>query len=180
MSTKVENNSTNELFGMFMEACEDVALEGFNEDNEMEGFSSYRYVNREKKTVFGKIFRAMEKVNLPMVESTDSLSSSLSNSSFRSSQSDLLSVSRNNSGIFTPEMFLDAVQSLTLNNYGSTNSLAGLDQQVMVPIDNLNLNLNNNTHSRNAVQFFFRALEEFINKSSEEEDAVAAEFPKFC
>ena len=173
MSVKVENSS-NEFFGMFMEACEDVALE-MPDDHEVEGFSSYRYVNREKKTVFGKIFRALEKVNLPMVESTDSLSSSLSNASFRSSQSDLLSSSRNDSGIFTPEMFLDAVQSLTLNNYGSTNSLAGLDQQVTVPIIN-----NNNTHSQNVVQFFFRALEEFINKSSEEEDAAVVEFPKFC
>ena len=171
MSTRVES-STN-VFGLFMEACEDVALEGLNDDNEMEGFSSHRYVNREKKTVFGKIFRALEKVNLPMVESTDSLSSSLSNSSFRSSQSDLLSVSQNNSGIFTPEMFLDAVQSLTLNNYGSTNSLASLEQQVVsVPT--------NHTQSQNAVQFFFRALEEFLNKSSEEEDVAVVEFPKFC
>ena len=171
MSTRVES-STN-VFGLFLEACEDVALEGLNDDNEMEGFSSHRYGNREKKTVFGKIFRALEKVNLPMVESTDSLSSSLSNSSFRSSQSDLLSVSQNNSGIFTPEMFLDAVQSLTLNNYGSTNSLASLEQQVVsVPT--------NHTQSQNAVQFFFRALEEFLNKSSEEEDVAVVEFPKFC
>ena len=71
---------------------------------------------------------------------------------------------------FTPEMMMTAVESLTLNNYGSTNSLASMDYSPR-----------GNTMSSpdNIIQFFFHALEIFINKS-DEDDVVTSEFPKFC
>ena len=165
--TEIDSNKKDNLYGLFVECFEDVAFDGTEKIDDDEWFldSVNKKSSRRNTTVFGKMFRAVEKIN--MCESTDSLTSYASMSSMGSgkdiSQADL-------SMFFSPEMMMGAVESLTLNNYGSANSLASMDyspkgQSIQSP-DNM-------------IQFFFHALEIFINKSDEDE-VISSEFPKFC
>lgn len=174
MSARVESQN---LYGMFVDACEDATFEQATGDDDAMWTSSMvgnkRKSHEGQKTVFGKIFRAVEKMNLPMAESTDSLSSSLSTNSLLSSQNDLTDV-------FTPELLMEAVESLTLNNYGSTNSLAS-QADGLTNGQQPNLSNTMTTAVPPVIQFFFRALEQFLHHKSEEEgEANADEFPKFC
>ena len=164
--TEIDSSSPNNFYGLFVECVEEVSFDGAEKvDNDEWFIGSAGKRSSRNSTVFTNVFRAVEKIN--MCESTDSLTSFASMSSMSSgkdaSQLDL-------SKIFTPEMMMDAVESLTLNNYGSTNSLASMDYsprgQAITTPDNI-------------IQFFFHALEIFINKSDEDE-AVTSEFPKFC
>ena len=172
MAARVESQN---LYGMFVDACEDATFEQVPGDDAAMWTSptvgNKRKSREGQRTVFGKIFTAVEKMNLPMAESTDSLASSLSTNSLLSSQNDLTDV-------FTPELLMEAVESLTLNNYGSTNSLASQAE-----------GLNNSQQPMQSqmamavppvIQFFFRALEQFLHKSEEEGEASVDEFPKFC
>lgn len=161
------------VYGLFVECVEDVSFDGAENQNE-DWVNSSNLGRRRRKdsSLFDSLFKAVEKINYN--ESTDSLTSFASMSSMSSgkemSQADL-------AAIFTPAVMMEAVQSLTLNNYGSTNSLASMDY--------------NNTRNQsiqspnNFIQFFFKALENFINESDENEvntevNSTAGDFPKFC
>lgn len=165
--TEIDSSKKDNLYGLFVECFEDIAFDGTEKIDNDEWFLDCvsKKNSRRNPTVFGKMFKAVEKIN--MCESTDSLTSFASMSSMavgsEKSQADL-------SMYFSPEMMMGAVESLTLNNYGSTNSLASMDysprgQSIQSP-DNM-------------IQFFFHALEIFINKS-DEDDVVSSDFPKFC
>ena len=119
-----------------------------------------------------------------MSESSDSLASALSVSSFRSSQDDLSGNGNNgsSSNVFSAEMFLEAVETLTLRDqFGSTNSLASQDFLASVPVSTAMAAAAPSTAVTNpqtAIQVFFRALEQFLIAKPEEGDDE--EFPKFC
>jgi hypothetical protein len=86
----------------------------------------------QKKTIVNHFFKTMEKLNLGQYGSTESLPSlqtdgTVSSSSSMSSLRRTLSQSSVASEEDAAEMFFTAVQKLTLNNYGSSNSLADLD-----------------------------------------------------
>ena len=167
--TDIDSNSPNSnLYGLFVECVEDISFDGAQNTDDDDWFlaSVGKKVSRRNSTVFGRVFKAVEKINL--CESTDSLTSFASMSSMSSSKDksevDLLS-------LLSPHLMIDAVGSLTLNNYGSTNSLSSMDyisrgQTVQATPDTV-------------IQFFFHALEIFINKSDEDEGNFA-DFPKFC
>jgi hypothetical protein len=166
--TEVNNN--NNFYGLFVECVEDISFDGAASTEDDDWFlASVGKKSSKGSSVFGSVFKAVEKIN--MCESSDSLTSFASMSSMASannmSQSDLVS-------LFTPQMMMGAVESLTLNNYASTNSLSSMDyitrgQSLKATPDTI-------------IQFFFRALEIFINKSEndEDEEISVAEFPKFC
>ena len=158
----------NNLYGLFVECVEDISFDGAPNTDDDDCFppSVGKRISRKNSTVFSRVFKAVEKIN--MCESTDSLTSFASMSSMSSSKDksevDLLS-------LLSPHLMIDAVGSLTLNNYGSTNSLSSMDyisrgQTVQATPDTV-------------IQFFFHALEIFINKSDEDEGNFA-DFPKFC
>lgn len=160
-------NNGNNLYGVFIECVEDISFDcaASSDDDEWYIGSVGKKISR-RSSVFGSVFKAVEKIN--MCESTDSLTSFASMSSMAStsemSQADLVS-------FFTSDMMMGAVESLTLNNYGSTNSLSSMDYiqrgQTMKSSPN------------NFIHYFFHALEIFINKSDDDE-ILPSEFPKFC
>ena len=163
------------VYGLFVECVEDVTVGGTSqteiEDNEAWASSLSFGKRKIKSSMFGKFIKAMEKVNLPLAESTDSLSSFASALSAHSSSQHLSDVNMNT---LTPELFLEAVESLTLNNYGSTNSLHSFS-------NDMNKSMSIRSDSLSVIQFFFKALEQFINtKSDDEEISADAEFPKLC
>ena len=166
--TEVDStNNGNNLYGVFIECVEDISFDcaASSEDDEWFVGSVGKKVPRHS-SVFGSVFKAVEKIN--MCESTDSLTSFASMSSMTSakemSQADLVS-------FFTSEMMMGAVESLTLNNYGSTNSLSSTDY--------IQRGQTIKSSPNNFIHFFFHALEIFINKSDDDE-ILPSEFPKFC
>jgi hypothetical protein len=162
--TEVDGN----LYGMFVDCVEDVAIGSVTDDN----FEPYARQHNETRTVFEKFFKAMEKVNIPLAESNESLTSmssfsSVSNLSRKSgSQMDLGTP-------FTPAIFFRAVESFTLNESSSTSALNNLDNSMPVskPMDHPTL-----------VQFIMKALEEFLieNAANSDDENASHDFPKFC
>ena len=167
--TEVDSaNNGNNLYGVFIECVEDISFDCAASSDDDEWFigSVGKKSSRRSSSVFGSVFKAVEKIN--MCESTDSLTSFASMSSMAStkdmSQADLVS-------FFTSDMMMGAVESLTLNNYGSTNSLSSMDY--------IQRGQTIKTTPNNFIHYFFHALEIFINKSDEDE-ILPSEFPKFC
>mmetsp|Transcript_31002 Transcript_31002/g.29613 ORF Transcript_31002/g.29613 Transcript_31002/m.29613 type:complete len:166 (+) Transcript_31002:81-578(+) len=158
------------VYGVFVDCIEEVSFDGAVNDQNEDWVSASTLGKRRRKdaSLFDRVFKAVEKIN--MSESTDSLTSYASVSSMNSgkeiSQADL-------AAIFTPAIMMEAVQSLTLNNYGSSNSLASMDTRGSQSIQTPN----------NIIQFFFKALENFINETDESDtppNNSADDFPKFC
>ena len=174
-------SSAQNFFGQFVDTFEEVVVPdaAVGDDDHAWTTSTMGLHRNRGKTVFDRFFRAMEKVNLPLADSTDSLASALSTSSFRSSQDDLSggNLSGHGSNVFTAEMFLEAVETLTLKNqFGSTNSLASQDFRApaAAPAPSAAVAA---ASPETAIQVFFRALEQFlVAKEEGDED----EFPKFC
>jgi hypothetical protein len=165
-----EVNANNNFYRLFLECVEEISFDGAASTDDDDWFLTTVGKKRPRgSSAFGIVFKAVEKMNT--CESSDSLTSFASMSSMASannmSQSDLVS-------LITPQMMMGAVESLTLNNFSSTNSLSSMDyitrgQTLKATPDTI-------------IHFFFRALEIFINKSGmdEDDDNFVAEFPKFC
>jgi hypothetical protein len=158
------------FYRLFLECVEEISFDGAASTDDDDCFlSTVGKTSSKGSSAFSIVFKAVEKMNT--CESSDSLTSFASMSSMASannmSHSDLVS-------LITPQMMMGAVESLTLNNFSSTNSLSSMDyitrgQTLKATPDSI-------------IQFFFRALEIFINKSEmdEDEENSLAEFPKFC
>ena len=161
MATAVRNQSNNNLFDLFIEAVEDVTYDQIT-DNESDQHIEYNRLpkGRSANDLYSQLFKAYQKVNIPLSESNDSLSSTLSASS---SQHDLVNV--------------DIYHALTKFNglpTDSTNSLSSMDsvptQQALMSND-----------EQNVLAIFFKALESFLQTIKEEGNINHGEpFPKFC
>ena len=90
--TEVNNN--NNFYGLFVECVEDISFDGAASTDDDDWFlASVGKKSSRGSSVFGSVFKAVEKIN--MCESSDSLTSFASMSSMASgkdmSQSDLAS-----------------------------------------------------------------------------------------
>jgi len=163
MAAAVRNPSNNNLFDLFMEAVEDVTYDQINNDNDSDQRIEHgRFPKgRSANDLYSQLFKAYQKVNIPLSESNDSLSSSLSASS---SQHDLV----NN---------VDIYHALTKFNglpTDSTNSLSSMDS---VPNQTV---ISDDEH--NMLAKFFKALESFLQTIQKEgnNNDTTEPFPKFC
>lgn len=156
-----------DLFGLFVECVEEVSFDGV-QINENENNDFYLLNKRNKRNNMYKIFEG-----IILNDSTNSLSSLSSYNSMSSMSSKEYSQADFRS-IFTPQIMMDAVASI--NSLNSSNCLSQMDYTT-VKMNSSNKQQISNT-SNNFIQFFFHALEVFINKSEEDE---SSEFPpKFC
>jgi hypothetical protein len=169
--TKVDST----IYAQFVECVEDVAIENSSSSN-FDEIEAWKSLARSKSDgdVFHRVFKAVERFNLPQVASTDSLTSSLSRSSSNKNLS-----SEDLAACFTPEHFMEAVEALTMRDqFGSTGSLSSLDSETVqksaAAIQGQSFD------ARSSIYFFFKALEEFINKSENDDEEANLDFPKFC
>lgn len=183
---------TQVSFGQFFEAFEDanaLPLKKVFEEEVQSRQPTQREIDDSLRSgAFGTFFGALERANHPQMESSDSLMSLATSLKSFSSANSLSSMGSEKKEVFTAGNFMDAVQTLSLKNYGSTNSLASLDDysspgtaqrvQLMLP---------------SVLRFVIDAFDEFMhNHNPTEETGTAGSgrgtggdissivFPKLC
>ena len=169
---------TEVAYGQFFEAFEDAAAP-LAESNEQEKqpLSSKNWAMMNFELV-RKFFRAMETVNNSQLENSESsMSLATSSNSFNSLSSVSLNSPSNKGNGLTPQNVFGAFQTVALNNYGSTNSLASFDGST--PEDRVMLPL--------IVQKMLMVFDEFMHNHNYVEDTgkeaapvSPKDFPKFC
>lgn len=169
MTEVLKTPLSNNLYDLFIEAVEDSAFP-LADDISYEVDQHYVDNNlRYKKTrsnndLYSNLFKAFQKVNIPLSESTDSLSSALSNSSLSNSSSQHDFINSH-----------DVYHALTKFNglpTDSTNSLASMDSTPRFKNDATQKD------NQTVITQFFQALEAFLQQK-EATDSTEP-FPKFC
>lgn len=164
-------------YGQFFEAFEDAACP-LAESNEQEPLPAKGQSWMLNNEFVRRFFRAMETVNNSQLESSESMMSLASTSCNSLASLPSTPKLRNN---ITPGDFFNAVQSATLNNYGSTNSLASFDGST--PED-----MKVNERMPALMRQMLLVIDEFMhNHDNLEEVGVprspkepSVDFPKFC
>ena len=157
--------SSSNLYDLFIEAVEDASYplsdDTFEDDQHyVDSNLRYKKTGKSNNDFYSKLFFAFQKVNMPLSESSDSLSSSISNSS---SQQDLINGR-------------DIYHALTKFNglpTDSTNSLSSLDSTPRFTTTATTTT----TDDQTVLTQFFKALESFLQK---ENNDSSEPFPKFC
>ncbi len=164
-------------YGQFLEAFEDAAapLAESNEQEAIPGKGKNWVANFEILRTF---FDAMETVNNSQLERNES-SMSFANSGSCNSLSSMPSTPKLRKGL-TPSCVFEAIQSATLNNYASTNSLASFDGST--PED-----LKSSEMMPMMVREMLRVLDEFMHNHDNADEPsprpgkeASGEYPKFC
>lgn len=129
-----------ELYGQFFDTMDDINFP--NSDSDTDSVSSdkqakaavalHKGTDAQKKTIVNHFLKTMERLNLGQYGSNESLASLQSDGNIsRTSSVSSLRRTKSQSSVASDEdaaeMFFTAVQSLTLNNFGSSNSLRSLD-----------------------------------------------------
>jgi hypothetical protein len=145
----------SEAYGQFIEAVDDVMLP-LSESNlqEANGFTGAISPKRTQDTFLSRIFFALQKVNNAQFESTDSLVSLASRSSFES----LTDVEKE--GVSLATVF-EAFQTIAINESKSTGSLQDLSapQQPSIVVPDV-------------LQQMVRIFDEFMHNHSHLEELV--------
>ena len=121
--TEVANNS----YGQFMDMVEDftfpssVSCDDLTQAKSPKTSSSF---DLKKASFAAKLFYAMERANLPLVDSTESLASISSCGSMSSLKS------TSGADLTATEQFYDALQTLTINNFNSSPDLMSEEEKV--------------------------------------------------
>lgn len=140
---------------------------------------------QDESTLVGKVLKTMDRINNNQFASTDSLVSMNSSSSVNSMSSPQSEVD------FAPKHIFGAVQSLTLNNYASTNSLQSVEESTpKTPASEAD------SANANVVSQFIEVVGEFMHNHDSQSGPIAASnksgrepvpieeietvFPKFC
>ena len=163
MAEVLKTPSSSNLYDLFIEAVEDASYPladeiTYEEDQHFVDSNLRLKKTRSTNDIYSKLFKAFQKVNIPLSESSDSLASSMSNSS---SQHDLIS----GHDIYHA---LTKFQGLPTD---STNSLSSMDSNPRFTTDN---QVNDD---QSVVAQFFKALEAFLQKEGND---TTEPFPKFC
>jgi len=163
MAQVLKTPSSNNLYDLFIEAVEDASYPladeiTYEEDQHYVDSNLRLKKTRSTNDIYSKLFKAFQKVNIPLSESNDSLASSMSNSS---SQHDLI----NGHDIY------HALTKFHGFPTDSTNSLSSMDSNPRFTTDN---QVNDD---QSVVAQFFKALEAFLQKEGNDSTEP---FPKFC
>lgn len=170
--TEVVNNSTNnnESFGQFMDMVEDFTFPTTDELAAQQDIASRtpKKLDWNRASFAAKLFYTMERANLPLIESSDSLASFSSNNSLSSLHSE--------GDLSTTDKLLDALHTLTINNFNSTGNLLTEEERQ-----------NSLLHKIHAVcpEFLLRfvaSYDEFMHNfdATNEGKAADQDFPKMC
>lgn len=161
---------TEVAYGQFFEAFDDAALplQESNQDEKAPFQGQNWMMNNE---IIRKFFKAMETVNNSQLEPSES---SLSLATSYNSLASLSSPSTKELSGVTPANMFNAFQTVALNNYGSSNSLASMD--LSTPEERLQL--------PEMIQKMLRVFDEFMHNHDNLEDESRSQkdgdFPKFC
>ena len=144
---------------------------------------------QDESTLVGKVLKTMDRINNNQFASTDSLASMNSSSSMNS-----MSSAQSEVDFLAPKHIFGAVQSLTLNNYASTNSLQSIEDSstpLSPPSDKAAQS------NGNVVSQFIEVVGEFMHNHDSQSGPIPAPaaksgrepvpieeietvFPKFC
>lgn len=176
-------------YGQFFDILDDMNLVDTGDEDQVINISkrstSKQFLSGDDSQltrIINHFFKTMEQLNLSESESTDSLRSGLSSSNLsrKSSTSDIKKTSSQSSDSSGKEELAAhlfyAVQSLTLNNYGSNNSLNSLD------VDK-DMNLFMPQFMEKLITTFDEFMHNHENTQQNEEesgDPSAQAFPKLC
>ena len=164
MAEVLKTPSSNNLYDLFIEAVEDASYPladdiTYEEDQHYVDSNLRLKKARSANDIYSKLFKAFQKVNIPLSESSDSLASSMSHSS---SQHDLIKGH-------------DIYHALTKFHgfpTDSTNSLSSMDSNPRFTNDN-----NQVSDNQSVLAQFFKTLEAFLQKEGNDSTEP---FPKFC
>jgi len=187
MASLSSSKSTNSVQESFPEkvfhTVEALTLNEYGSSNSLPEESSKHSYKQDESTLVGKVLKTMDRINNNQFASTDSLASMSSVNSMNSMNSNQSEID-----FLAPKHIFSAVQSLTLNNYASTNSLQSIDEPVVSP--------KSPESNGNVVTQFIEVVGEFMHnhdsqtapvgsstKSGREPvpiDEIETVFPKFC